>query len=49
MMSSSFFVMICDDLSIYDVEMNISKTFWNLQNDRYIDAKANFLSEVVRT
>ena len=33
---------ISDDLSISDVKMNLSKIFWNFQNDRHFEVRVSF-------
>ena len=39
---NTFSEIICDDLFIYDVKMNLSKIFRNFQNGRYFEVQAVF-------
>ena len=42
---NTFWMIISDDLSIYDVKMNLSKVFWKFQNGRHFEVMANFYTE----
>ena len=39
---NTFWGIISDDLSIYDVKMNLSKIFWKFQNGCRFEVRANF-------
>ena len=39
---STFSGIICNDLSIADVKISLSKTIWNFQNGRHFKVRANF-------
>ena len=42
---NTFWRIISDNLSIYDVKMNLSKIFWKFQNGRHFEVMANFYTE----
>ena len=44
---NTFYVIICDVLSISYVKMNLSQIFWNFQNGRHFEARAIFKPGVV--